>query len=207
MQLGFYFDQTRCSGCCTCIVACKDKNNIEPGPASLRRVITIDKGEYPNLFAAFLSTGCYHCGKPACVDACQHGAISKRAEDGVVIVDREACLSCGDCLEVCPYDALQHDSCKDDRMQKCDFCSDQLAEGKKPVCVRACPMRALDAGPMEELRAKYGDAREAEGFTYSVELVPSIIFKPKKDVQGLALQRLEVAPGLRSLMPGIGSAK
>ena len=80
------------------------------------------------------------------------------------------------------------------KMQKCHFCLDRLAENKKPACVDACPMRAMDAGPMEELRAKYGDIREAEGFVYSEKLNPCIVFKPKKDTKGLAVQKVEIAP-------------
>ena len=201
MQLGFYFDQTRCTGCYACIVACKDKNNVEAGLASWRRVTSIEKGEYPELFSAFLSSGCYHCGKPACVEACSFGAISKRDEDGVVVVDRESCTNCQICLDECPYDAPQFAGGPDDVMQKCDFCLDRQAEGKKPVCVSACPMRALDSGPIDELRTKYGDVREAEGFKYAEKLAPSVIFKPKKDTKGLVLQRIEVAPGSRSQLP------
>ena len=52
-------------------------------------------------------------------------------------------------------------------------------ENKKPICVEACPMRALDAGPLEELKAKYGDIQEAESFVYSNRVMPSIIFKSK----------------------------
>jgi anaerobic dimethyl sulfoxide reductase subunit B (iron-sulfur subunit) len=61
----------------------------------------------------------------------------------------------------------------------CNFCLDRLEERKKPICVAGCPMRALDSGPLEELKAKYGDAREAEGLAYSDELKPSVLFKPK----------------------------
>jgi anaerobic dimethyl sulfoxide reductase subunit B (iron-sulfur subunit) len=64
-------------------------------------------------------------------------------------------------------------------MQMCDFCIDRLTEGKKPICVAACPMRALDAGPIDELAAKYGSDKEAVGFVYSDGLDPSVVFKPK----------------------------
>jgi anaerobic dimethyl sulfoxide reductase subunit B (iron-sulfur subunit) len=64
-------------------------------------------------------------------------------------------------------------------MQMCNLCPDKLEEGKKPICVAGCPMRALDAAPMDELQALYGKAREAESFTYSDEMQPSIVFKPK----------------------------
>jgi len=50
MQMGFYFDQTRCTGCFTCVVACKDWHDVPPGPASWMRVTTVEKGKYPDLF-------------------------------------------------------------------------------------------------------------------------------------------------------------
>ncbi len=197
MQLGFYFDQTRCTGCYTCVVACKDWHDIPAGPVSWRRVITREKGGYPEIFVSFLSTSCYHCENPVCVDACPAEAISKRESDGVVVVNRDECLgkdSCGMCLEVCPYDIPQFGPEEDAKMQKCTFCLDRLLENKNPVCVDACPMRALDAGPLEELRAKHGDVREAEGFSCDKTLGPSIVFKPKIDKKGLPVKRIEIAP-------------
>ncbi len=184
MQVGFYFDQTRCDGCFACIVACKDWNDVDAGPASWRRVRTIEKGKYPDLFVAFLSTACYHCEKPACLSACPASAITKRETDGVVLVDRDACLgkdNCDSCLSACPYNAPQFGAEENAGMQKCDFCSERLLENKKPICVDACTMRAMDAGPIEELKRKYGDVREATGFVYSEKLIPSIVFKPKRE--------------------------
>lgn len=196
MQMGFYLDQTRCIGCYTCIVACKDWHDIPAGPAAWRKVMTIEKGKYPDLFVAFLTTSCYHCEKPSCIDACPTNAIIKRESDGVVIVNQEDCLGkdCSVCLPACPYEIPQFGAEEKAKMQKCNFCLDRLAENKKPICVDACPTRALDAGPIEELKRKYGDIREAEGFTYSNELVPAIVFKPKKDTIGLAVRKVEVTP-------------
>jgi len=182
-QLGLYFDQTRCTGCYACVVACKDWHDIPAGPASWIRIHTIEKGEYPNPYLAFLVNLCYHCADAPCIAACPVDAITKREKDGIVVVDREKCLGqdvCGGtCRDACPYDALQFGAEDNPKMQKCDFCLDTWAEGKKPICVRACPTRALDAGSLEELRAKYGDVREAEGFIYSERCKPSIVLKPK----------------------------
>jgi len=55
-------------------------------------------------------------------------------------------------------------------------------------------MQALDAGPIDELRTKYGDVRDTESFTYSETLVPSITFKPKKDISSLVVQKIDVIP-------------
>ena len=182
MQLGFYFDQTRCIGCFTCCVACKDWHNIPAGPAHWMRVTTLEEGKFPNVFVAHLSTPCYHCENPVCIKDCPVDAISKRNEDGIVVVDREACLGksdCGVCKDACPYGAPQFGGGEDDKVQKCGFCQERWQEGKKPVCVEACPMRALDAGPMEELMEKYGNVKEAAGFAYSQEIRPSVVMKNK----------------------------
>jgi anaerobic dimethyl sulfoxide reductase subunit B (iron-sulfur subunit) len=167
MQMGFYFDQTRCTGCFTCTVACKDWHDIPPGPASWRRVQTIERDKYPTPFVAFLATSCYHCAQPACMSACPVNAISKRGQDGIVVVDRELCLGrdhCQLCSEACPYDAPQFGAEENGRMQMCNLCMERWPEGKKPVCVAGCPTRALDAGPINEIRAKYGEVQEAVGF-------------------------------------------
>jgi len=180
--MGFYFDQTRCDGCLACIVACKDWNDVDAGPASWRRVITIEKGKYPDLFVAFLSYACYHCIEPSCILVCPAGAISKREGDGVVVVDGDKCLgkdNCTKCQRACPYDAPQFGAEINAKMQKCHFCIDRLAENKKPACVDACTMRALDASPLVELRKQYGNIRNAEGFIYNKKVIPSVVFKPK----------------------------
>ena len=64
----------------------------------------------------------------------------------------------------------------------------------EPACVSACSMHAMDAGPIEQLIAKYGDIREAEGFVYSKKLVPSVLFKTKKDTEGSCPSKVEIAP-------------
>ena len=197
MQYGIYFDQTRCMGCFTCVVACRDWHDVPAGPASYIRLTTMEKGRYPDLFVAFLPTFCYHCRNPACVDACPADALSKRKEDGIVTVDAEACLgkdSCGLCLEACPYDAPQFTVEENAKMQKCDLCIDRLEMDKKPICVSGCPMRALDAGPIDELKAKYKTVETAENFTFIEALKPSVVFKPKKDAKGLSVRRIEIKP-------------
>ena len=184
MQLGFYFDPSRCSGCFTCVVACKDWYDIPAGPVFWRRVTTTEEGQFPNVSVSFLSTSCLHCAEPSCAKACPVGAITKRKEDGIVLVDREGCLgmtSCGSpCQMACPYDAPQFGTEPDPKMQKCNMCYDRWTEGKKPICVQACPMRALDAGPLDDLASRHGGRREVLGFIFSEVTRPSVLFKAKK---------------------------
>jgi anaerobic dimethyl sulfoxide reductase subunit B (iron-sulfur subunit) len=66
-------------------------------------------------------------------------------------------------------------------MEKCDLCLERWQQGKMPICVEACPMRALDAGSLEELRSKYGDCREGAGFVRISEAGPSILIKGKQN--------------------------
>ena len=65
-------------------------------------------------------------------------------------------------------------------MQKCNLCVERLEKDEQTICVEACPMYALDVGPLDQLRKKYGDVKEAEGFLYSNKFKPSVIFKPKQ---------------------------
>jgi len=199
MQMGFYFDQTRCTGCFTCIVACKDWNNLEAESVTWKRVIVIEKGKYPDLSVLFLSTACYHCAEPACMSVCPAEAISKRRQDGVVVVDPDRCIGkseCGACAEACPYEAPQFGPEQNAKMQKCHFCIDRLAENKRPVCVDACPARALDAGPIEVLRARYGNTGEAEGYIHYADLNPAITFKGKREVKALSVGKKYYVPAL-----------
>ena len=183
MQMGFYFDQSRCVGCYACSVACKDWHDIAAGPVQWRKVKGRERGTYPDVFLSYLSLSCNHCERPACAKACPAGAITKRAEDGIVVVRRDLCLGNAACdmlcKKACPYSAPQFGEEEGAKMQMCTFCLDRLLVHKKPVCVEACPMRALDAGPIHELQKQYGSIRETEGFTCSTITGPSIIFKPR----------------------------
>jgi len=91
------------------------------------------------------------------------------------------CLNCAGhlCKDVCPYSAPQFGDETNAKMQMCNLCLDRLLENKQPVCVDACPVYALDLGPLDDIRAKYGDIRSAEGFVCSENVNPSIVFKPR----------------------------
>ena len=183
-QLGIYFDQTRCTGCYTCQVACKDWHDVDAGPASWMRVRAIEEGKYPNPFLAYLAVPCYHCEAPPCIQACPADAISKRESDGVVLVDREKCVGNQECAtlcrKACPWDAPQFRAEPGAKMEKCDLCHERLAAGRQTVCVEACPMYALDAGPLDALRAKHGSSTEAAGFRHVRRAGPSVVLKGKR---------------------------
>jgi anaerobic dimethyl sulfoxide reductase subunit B (iron-sulfur subunit) len=147
------------------------------------RIKMIEKGKFPELFAAYLASPCYHCSDPVCVKACPEQAIARRDEDGIVVVDREKCTGKEECpkrcLKACPYDAPQFGPEANAKMVKCDLCLDRITNGEIPICVGACPMMAIDVGPLDELESKYECTQEAEGFTYSKTCKPAVVFKPK----------------------------
>ena len=160
-QYGFYLDLDRCVQCYACEVACKAHNGLELG-IKWRRIVSLWAGRYPDVINRTLTFSCMHCGKPGCVDACPVGAITKRAEDGIVVVNQGECTACGACAEVCPFDVPQFG--QDGIMQKCDLCVDRLARGRQPACVETCPSEALCFGTLEEL-SKLASARPLSGPT------------------------------------------
>lgn len=184
MQRGFYFDQTRCTGCDACTIACKDWHEWDIGsePANWRWVSEFESGAYPDPSVTYLCLSCLHCARPSCVDVCPTKAISKRENDGVVVVQKDLCLGknqCSLCQTACPYDAPKFGLEDDAPMQMCDLCVDRWESGKPPVCVTACPTRALDAGDIDDLRSRYGNHTNAPGFAWSSATRPSIVVKGK----------------------------
>ncbi len=178
MQLGFLIDTGRCVGCETCTVACKNWNNLEPAVTATpgtqgpiwRRISTTETGTYPTVSIAKVSMSCNHCGKPACAGVCPTGAITKRADDGVVVVDQAKCIGCKACLAACPFAVPQFGT--NGKMQKCTFCLDRVAQGKQPACVTNCPAKALFAGSMEEL-TKLAANKAVQALTANTQ--PSLI--------------------------------
>jgi anaerobic dimethyl sulfoxide reductase subunit B (iron-sulfur subunit) len=183
MQVGFYFDQTRCIGCSACRVACKDWNDIPAGPENWMRILYTEKGKFPNPFVSYMISPCWHCAEPVCAQACPVDAITKRTEDGIVLVDSNTCLGNAECdvrcLKACPYGAPQFGPEIGAKMRKCNYCLDRYLKRKLPNCIEACPVRALDAGPLTELEKKYGRNNEAFDFKYSQRTRPAVVIKAK----------------------------
>jgi anaerobic dimethyl sulfoxide reductase subunit B len=160
----FIIDLARCTGCHACAVACKDRgardelgrNTALPDDVDMLWVHSEERGHYPQadvepLALTFRPVHCFHCqdagvAANGCATACPVEAI-QADDDGHWRVDLDTCVRCGACAEVCPFEAI--DQLADGTPVTCDGCVDELARGWEPICVRACPMRALAYGPYD----------------------------------------------------------
>jgi len=171
-QFAFHIQTDRCVQCHACEVACKSWNGVELG-IQWRRVVDFWEGQFPKVTNRTISYGCMHCAQPACARVCPAGAVSKRADDGIVLVDQNKCIGCRSCAAACPFDVPQYGSTG--TMQKCTMCLDRLQQGKQPSCVATCPGEALAFGTLDELSASGAQRLPAEtgpAFFISGKLAP-----------------------------------
>jgi anaerobic dimethyl sulfoxide reductase subunit B len=185
-QFGFFFDQSRCTGCQTCVLACKSYHDLPPGPLKYLRVYQYEKGAFPQVRLHVQWVPCYHCEEPACVDGCPNDAIYKETRYGAVLIDAARCDGCRRCYEVCPYGAPVFTSDEPGtKARKCTMCIDRLERGEQPICVLACPMRSLDFGFLEDLKKIYGETRDLEDLPDSRATKPGILCRARMEKRQL----------------------
>jgi Fe-S-cluster-containing dehydrogenase component/formate-dependent nitrite reductase membrane component NrfD len=147
MQYGFLIDHRRCIGCHACTVACKSENDVPVG--SFRTWVKYtEKGRFPAIKRHFAVLRCNHCASAPCVTICPVNALEKR-KDGIVDLDRDACIGCRACMQGCPYDAiyLNEDS---GAVEKCHFCAHRVEKELEPACVVVCPVGAIVSGDLHD---------------------------------------------------------
>lgn len=145
-QYGFYLDTTRCTGCKTCELACKDYKDLSVDYA-YRKIYDCESGKLTTdaagcfvngVHAYHVSMSCNHCTNPACTKVCPTGAMHKDASTGLVSVDATKCIGCGYCHMACPYNAPKVDREKGHSV-KCDGCADRVAAGSRLSASRHAP--------------------------------------------------------------------
>ncbi|MBT8484712.1 MAG: polysulfide reductase NrfD [Phycisphaerae bacterium] len=147
MQYGFVIDHDSCIGCHACTVACKAENDVPVGNFRTWVKYT-EEGTFPDIKRDFLVQRCNHCSDAPCVTICPVNALEKRP-DGIVDLDRDACIGCRACMQACPYDAiyLNEDS---GAAEKCHFCAHRVEVGLEPACSVVCPVNAIIAGDLDD---------------------------------------------------------
>jgi Fe-S-cluster-containing dehydrogenase component len=132
-----------CCGCHSCEVACKQEHRLGVGPRLIR---VIEKSPF------FIPVYCHHCAKPPCREACPVKAID-RNDRGVVMINKEVCIGCRECLTACPFGAMQFDEDRETAI-KCDLCLDRVQQGQAPACSLICPTGCIIWGEMSELLSR-----------------------------------------------------
>jgi nitrate reductase / nitrite oxidoreductase, beta subunit len=95
------------------------------------------KLEFEQTFMFYLPRICEHCLNPSCAASCPSGAIYKRSEDGIVLVDQDRCRGWRQCVTGCPYKKIYFNH-KTGKAEKCTFCYPRMEVGIPTVCAETC---------------------------------------------------------------------
>ena len=162
------YDNTICTGCNACVVACSEANGLPPDTAlsgglwqmpsdlNSKTKNTIKLYKQPDgALSAFVKRQCMHCLDPACVAGCPFGSLKKNRW-GAVTWDGSLCIGCRYCELACPFDIPKFEWDKwNPKIVKCEFCFDQrLVKNKPPACAGICPTGAVIFGTRANLLAR-----------------------------------------------------
>ena len=161
-------DVSKCIGCKACQTACMEWNDLRDevgtnhgvydNPMDLTeaswtvmRFSEYENEESGNLEWLIRKDGCMHCEDPGCLKACPSpGAIIQYA-NGIVDFHEENCIGCGYCHTGCPFN-IPRISKHDKKAYKCTLCSDRVAVGQEPACVKTCPTGAIMFGTKKAMK-------------------------------------------------------
>ncbi|MBI3524121.1 MAG: formate dehydrogenase subunit beta [Betaproteobacteria bacterium] len=166
VEVAKLIDVTTCIGCKACQAACMEWNDIrdEIGTCSgvydnptdltenswtVMRFAEVE--EAGKLEWLIRKDGCMHCADPGCLKACPSPGAIIQYSNGIVDFHEENCIGCGYCITGCPFN-VPRISKKDGKAYKCTLCSDRVAVGQAPACVKACPTGALHFGAKEDMQ-------------------------------------------------------
>ena len=165
-------DVSACIGCKACQAACMEWNDLRDEVGSCSGVFdnpldlsakswTVmrfsEVEQNGRLEWLIRKDGCMHCADPGCLKACPApGAIIQYA-NGIVDFHQENCIGCGYCVTGCPFN-IPRISKDDSKAYKCSLCSDRVAVGQAPACVKSCPTGAIQFGSKEQMK-DYADHR------------------------------------------------
>lgn len=105
------------------------------------------KMDFEQVFMMYLPRICEHCLNPACVSSCPSGAMYKREEDGIVLVDQNACRAWRFCVSSCPYKKVYF-NWQTNKAEKCTLCFPRIEAGLPTICSETCVGRIRYIGLM-----------------------------------------------------------
>jgi formate dehydrogenase iron-sulfur subunit len=162
---------SRCIGCKACQVACQEWNDLRSevghNVGVLDNPLDLDEHSWTvmryaevepeggNLEWLIRKDGCMHCADPGCLKACPAPGAIVQYSNGIVDFHQENCIGCGYCVAGCPFD-VPRISKKDNKAYKCTLCSDRVAVGLEPACVKSCPTGAIMFGTKEDMTHQAG---------------------------------------------------
>lgn len=188
MQYGFLLDHRKCIGCHACTVACKSENDVPLGNFRTWVKYT-EKGTFPAVKRHFSVLRCNHCTKAPCVTICPVNALEKR-NDGIVDIDRDACIGCRACMQGCPYDAIYLNEDLG-AVEKCHYCAHRVEKQLEPACVVVCPEQAIVSGDLHDPNSRIAKM---------VKEHPTLVRRPEQNT-GPNVHYLDVLPD--ALEPGV----
>jgi formate dehydrogenase iron-sulfur subunit len=165
MEVVKLIDVTKCIGCKACQVACMEWNDtrdvIGQNHGVLDNPPDLTENSWTVMRFAEVETdrglewlirkdGCMHCGNPGCLKACPAPGAIVQYSNGIVDFQEENCIGCGYCIAGCPFN-IPRLSQKDSKVYKCTLCSDRVAVGLEPACVKTCPTGAIVFGSKDDM--------------------------------------------------------
>ena len=149
-------------------------------------------GQFENTFMMYLPRLCEHCLNPACVASCPSGAIYKREEDGIVLIDQDKCRGWRMCVSGCPYKKIYY-NWSSGKSEKCIMCYPRLEVGQPTVCSETCVGRIRYLGVMLYDADEIENAASApdDKDLYEAQLK---VFKDPNDPAVIAQARLDGVP-------------
>jgi len=160
LEVAKLLDISRCIGCKACQAACMEWNDLRDrvggqaggytNPADLTAqswcLMRFTEAEIDGrLRWLILKDGCLHCADPGCLRACPAPGAILQYSNGIVDFQEEQCIGCGYCISGCPFN-IPRLRREDAKIYKCSLCSDRVAVGLEPACVKTCPTQALSFG-------------------------------------------------------------
>ncbi len=189
-QYAFAVDLDSCTGCKSCVTACRSLNGLDDDEA-WRTVGLLHHSATaaPAVAQQHVTTGCHHCVDPACLNGCPVDAYEKDPITGIVAHLDDQCIGCGYCTLTCPYEVPRYNA-KRGIVRKCDMCAGRLAEGEAPACVQACPSEAISITIVDQATVVAGAVRS--------RLLPGA---PHSHITSPTTQYRTTRPGVRAMQP------